>query len=234
MLLDLLYPPRCLHCGKSLFLHHAAFLCGECESEIRWIGANACRFCGEPLGEHSAPVMGCRRCRPGALAFTRAVAAAVYREGPAADLVKALKFAGLRRLAAPLAAGLAPVVRKKLLCSEKIDFVTAVPIHPLREERRGYNQAELLGRELARLLGLPFRGGLALRTRNTPEQARLPLAERRKNLEGAFAPAAGVSLDGARALLVDDVMTTGATAGGCARALRDAGAARVFVAVFAR
>lgn len=233
ILLDWLYPPRCLGCGKSLFPCHAAFLCPECEGALRPIGDNACRCCGQPLGAHASPVKGCGHCRPAELAFTRAAAAVVYREGPAAALVRAFKFAGARRLARPLAALTAPAARR-LLAGERVDFVTPVPLHPEREEARGYSQSALLARELARLLALPLREGVVVRTRNTPEQARLAPAERRRNLLGAFAPAPGAAAPGARVLLVDDVLTTGATASECARALRAAGAARVFVAVFAR
>jgi ComF family protein len=107
------------------------------------------------------------------------------------------------------------------------DVVVPVPLHPSRLRERGYNQAELIARPLARLLGIPFRSYLLVRTRPRPDKVRLTRRERWETVRGAYAMHHGAKVDKIRVLLVDDVFTTGATLDACSRALRGAGAVRV-------
>jgi ComF family protein len=107
------------------------------------------------------------------------------------------------------------------------DAVIPVPLHPSRLRERGYNQAELIGRPLARLLGIPFRAYLLVRTRPRPDKVRLTRRERWETVRGAYAMHPGAEVDKLRVLLVDDVLTTGATLDACSRALHRAGAVRV-------
>ena len=107
------------------------------------------------------------------------------------------------------------------------DVVVPVPLHPSRLRERGYNQAELIARPLARLLGIPFRSYLLVRTRPRPDKVRLTRRERWETVRGAYAMHQGAKVDKIRVLLVDDVFTTGATLDACSRALRGAGAVRV-------
>jgi ComF family protein len=114
------------------------------------------------------------------------------------------------------------------------DVVVPVPLHSQRHRERGYNQAELIARPLARRLGLPHRGVLLLRTRPRPDKHILTFRERWESVRGAFATRPGSQVDKLRVLLVDDVMTTGATLDACAKALREAGAKSVIGLTVAR
>jgi ComF family protein len=116
----------------------------------------------------------------------------------------------------------------------RTDVIVPVPLHPERLRERGYNQADLIARPLARRLGLKLRSDVLVRTRPRPAQLVLSRTERWKSVRGAYATREGVRVDKLRVLLVDDVMTTGATLDSCARALRKAGAAEVFGLTVAR
>jgi ComF family protein len=189
---------------------------------VRWVGNDACLKCGRPS---AAFVPRCPDCRGRDLAFDRARAAASY-EGPAREALKSFKLRGERRTARELARWMVPAA----LSLGRAELITWVPATPRSETARGFNPAEELSRRLARALSVPAR--LLLRkTRETRDQAELSRAERRANLHGAFEASRRVS---ARVLLVDDVMTTGATADECAAALKSAGATRVTVVTFAR
>lgn len=148
-------------------------------------------------------------------------------DGPLARLVRALKYRGVTALAGWLGSCLGAEVGH---AGWRPDLVCAVPLHAGRRRERGFNQAELLAREAARRLGVPYRP-LLRRTRPTPRQARLDRASRRPNVRGAFASR---PLAGSTVLLVDDVLTTGATVEACRDALVEAGAAEVWIAVVAR
>jgi ComF family protein len=180
-----------------------------------------CERCGRPT-----PVATdrCRDCRDRDVGYVCARSAAVY-SGPAREALKAFKLLGERRTARSLAARMAAAAHEIVG-----DQVTWVPSTRRGEAERGFVPAEALARPLARLLGLPA-ARLLSKVRETRDQAGLSRVERRSNLGGAFAATGGVP---GRVILVDDVMTTGATLGACARALRDGGAERVVAAAFAR
>jgi ComF family protein len=197
-------------------------LCDACESAVRWIDANACARCGKP---EPLPVPRCSDCTDRDLAFDRALAVASY-EGPAREALKAFKLAGERRLARILARWMVPAA----LSLGPASAVTWVPSTRRSDAARGFTPAEELARPLARALALPAVKLLA-KIRETKDQASLNGRERRENPRSAFAQAARVP---ARVLLVDDIMTTGATADACAVALKGAGARRVCVVTFAR
>jgi ComF family protein len=146
--------------------------------------------------------------------------------GVLATAVIALKYDEVTPIAFWFATRLATVVRAHPE-SFAADAVVPVPLHPARLRERGYNQAELIGRPLARLLGVPFRSYLLVRTKPRPDKLKLTIRERWQSVRGAYATRAGAQVDKIRVLLVDDVMTTGATLDACSRALRRAGAARV-------
>jgi ComF family protein len=146
-------------------------------------------------------------------------------------LVRGLKYGGREALARPIGALLAERVRAARLF---VDVVVPVPLDAARERKRGFNQAVLIARELAREAGLPLATGALRRARRTPALFRLAAAERAAAVAGAFAVADRASLAGKRVLLVDDILTTGATISACAEACRGAGATRVFAACAAR
>jgi ComF family protein len=151
--------------------------------------------------------------------------------GKLEGMIRRLKYQDCPRLARPLALLMAEEWQSRELAGERFNLLTAVPLSRAGLSRRGYNQAALLGKTLAAELGLPYLECLH-KVRRTPSQARLGREARLANLQGAFA--ASRVLQGQRVLLVDDVMTTGATARECARALRQGGAGEVWVFALAR
>lgn len=225
----LLFPPRCLACG----VEGATELCVACAASLVAIAARGCRRCGgEPAREQRPRPRRCRRCLKRTFAFRRAIAALRY-SGAVKELVRALKYRGRRAAAGVLARALVEAVRADPV-ARRVDSIVALPLHPLRRMGRGYDQAELLARAVATALRLPLLRGALLRWRFTVPQS-LQRGERRAvNVRGAFCRGPFVRrVRGKRVLLVDDVMSTGATADAAARALLAAGARAVYVAVAA-
>jgi len=144
-----------------------------------------------------------------------------------------LKFERIEPLGAWFAERLAEIIEREgeLL---RADVVVPVPLHPVRAKERGYNQADLLAKPLAKKLKLPRQSALLVRTRPRPDKQVLSLDERWESVRGAFATRPGSQVDKQRVLLVDDVMTTGATLDACTRALRQAGAKAVIGLTVAR
>lgn len=156
-------------------------------------------------------------------------AAAYHYVGPAGNVVRNLKYHDVVTLARPMAARMFAALEQ--IQPVGAEMVVPVPMHPKRQKHRGYNQSELLAREIAVLLDVPCEIGL-VRVRDTVQQARLDADERRKNLKDAFRAEPCVA--GWRVLLVDDVYTTGETARECARALREGGAISVSFLAYAK
>ncbi len=178
----------------------------------------------------SAPDFRCGDCVLHPPAFERARSYGAYR-GALRELVHLFKYRGMRPLSRPLGAWLAEVTRVEGLA--ECEAVVPLPLDPERRRARGYNQSELLAREVARRLGLPLVPQACRRVRPTAPQAGLTRAQRRANVQGAFAADPRL-VRNRTVLLVDDVMTTGATLNACARTLRQAGAARVLAVTVAR
>ncbi|MGH2785351.1 MAG: ComF family protein [Actinomycetota bacterium] len=193
-------------------------LCAGCARAVTWIVPPACARCGAP-GRASR----CRWCPSLDTAIDRARSACVYA-GPARDAVKAFKLLGERRTARRL---VRPMVEPA--ASLGGDVVTWVPATRASEAARGFNPAEELARPLARSLRLPCRR-ILIKRRETRDSAGLSREERRVNLYEAFVARKARG----HVLLVDDILTTGATAAECAGALKEAGAGMVSVVTFAR
>lgn len=149
------------------------------------------------------------------------------------EAVHAFKFGGRRALAAPLG-DLLGEIRIGELPAGGIDLVVPVPLHARRERERGFNQAALVARRAARAWGVPIATTVLARPIATTSQTELGVLERRQNVRGAFAVRRPEAIQGRRIGLIDDVLTTGATAGECARTLLGAGAANVSVLTIAR
>lgn len=220
--LHALLPARCLLCAGGGA--DGLDLCAACRGALPWNRA-ACARCGLPL---PAPEPACGRCLRAPPAFAATVAPWVYAF-PLDRLLPRLKFHG------DLAAGalVAGRMLEALRAAPRPQALVPVPLHHARLRERGYDQALELARPLARGLGLALRDDLLQRTRATAAQSDLAAAARRRNVRGAFAVDARAGVP-AHVALVDDVMTTGATLGECARVLRAAGVARVDVWVAAR
>ena len=216
-MLDLLLPQRCLVCGDA-----GPQLCAGCRDSLPVLGPPLCGCCGAPT---AWPVERCRECAGRRLAFATARAAVAYDE-PVRRLVAGWKERGLRRVADYAAA----VMAERLTHGGDVATVTFVPPDGDRRLTRGYHPAERLAAVLSATWGLPC-VPLLTRARPSRRQRGLTLADRSRNVAGAFR--ARRAVDG-EILLVDDVYTTGATAHAASAALLDAGATAVDVATFAR
>lgn len=165
-------------------------------------------------------------CRRGMTGYDGASSYGFY-EGPLRKLIHLYKYHGMDKLAAPLSDFLVAALPR----SRRVDWIVPVPMHWWRKWTRGYNQAELLARELSRRTGIPMVAAMR-RRRGTPPQAGLSDKERRQNLRGAFTVTE--SPRNRHVLLIDNVLTTGATASACGAALKQAGASAVQVLTVAR
>lgn len=230
-LIDLVFPPICPVCGRRLDRHGRDPLCLPCWEAFPRLRPPVCARCGRPL-PGLGPGEACEACRraPPPFAYARAVAA--YRDGMR-EAIHQLKFGGRVALARPLGDLLAEGAGLDLSV-EGIDGVVPVPLHARRQAERGFNQAELLARRLARRWRRPFLPRLLVRTRWTRPQTELDEAERRRNVRGAFRVLDPEAVAGRHLLLVDDVLTTGSTVAEASRALLAAGARVVGVLVLAR
>lgn len=204
-LADLLAPPVCAACDARL--PRRSVFCAACAHAV--VHAEA-----QPAIDDVPPL----------------VAFALFG-GAVADALRRLKYGGRSDLAVPLGHLARRAARSARVLA---DVVIPVPLHPARLAERGYNQAALLGAEVAEELGVPLSARALSRTRHTPQQARLDRASRLGNVAGAFRVRTPVQVRGRRVLLIDDVSTTGATLAACAAALREAGAATVTALVVAR
>jgi ComF family protein len=235
-LTSVLLPGECRTCRRVLLHSSRVPLCRDCLSSFSLISQDLCEKCGLPRQVWSAGVADedsrCPACRSGTFAFDRARSFGVY-EGVLVRAILLLKFDKIEPLGRWFAERLAEIVSRQRE-SFAADIVVPVPLHRDRQKQRGYNQAEMLSRPLAKLLDLRHRGVLLVRTKPRPEKHILTLEERWDAVRGAFATRPGSQVDKLRVLLVDDVMTTGATLDACAQALRAAGAESVMGLTAAR
>lgn len=220
LLAGLLYPPLCALCDARC----PGAVCGACETKLELVDGEACRRCG-------AAILGraCGECRGREFVFARAAALGHY-VGTFRGLVLRFKLGGQWHLARDLGRRLADRV---LAAGLPAEVVVPVPMRKWAILGRGYNPAEELADQVAAALRRPFARALR-KVRATKPQATLPLPERSTNPAGAYAVRKPASVRGRAALLVDDVLTTGATANECAKALLRAGASEVNLAVLAR
>lgn len=219
-----LYPPTCLLCGQAG--HAGLDLCADCGRSLPYI-KTACRRCGTPLADGPTVCGACLRRPPG----QQATVSVFHYQEPIAWLLQGFKYR--RRLSHGRLLG---ALFAQALCTRRPgplpQALLAVPLHPQRQRRRGYNQALELARPLSRHLGLPLLTGICRRIRNTPPQTELPARARRSNLRGAFA--LHRALDYRHLAIIDDVMTTGTTASELACVLRRGGVEVVEVWSLAR
>lgn len=223
--LDVVFPERCVGCDVVLS-QPRAFFCEDCAHEVEAIASPACRSCSEP-GQHEAGV--CERCRRRPPKFKTAFAP-LEHAGAVARAIQRFKYEGHPELARPLGALL--VQRAHAFLAQAPDLVVPLPLHAARYRERGYDQTALLAVEIARLGRRTLRDDALTRVKPTARQVGQSDEERAANVAGAFE--ASPTVKGARLLLVDDVLTTGATANEAAHALLQAGAVEVQVLTLAR
>jgi ComF family protein len=233
--LDLLYPPVCLACRCAIGAHGG--LCPECWSAMRFIERPYCERLGTPFETDLASSESGRFLSAAAVAdppvFARARAVVRFEEGPARLLIHRLKYGDRGELAAPMGRWMARAGAELL---DEADVLIPVPLHRLRLAHRRFNQSAALARTIAQNSGVPLRCDLLTRPKPTPPQVGLTRRLRAKNMQGAFAVAEAkrIEVAGRRVVLVDDVMTSGATLNAASRVLLRAGAKQVDALVFAR
>ncbi len=227
--LDFLFPPTCLACRAAVA--QADALCGKCWRAMRFIERPFCDRLGTPFEHEMGEGVVSAKAVDDPPVFARARAAVCFEEGPARSLVHRLKYSDRMELARPMGLWMARAGRDIL---SEADVLAPVPLHVTRLWRRQFNQAAALARIVAKACGKPMDLGLVERVRATRSQVGLTRAERAINLQGAFRCPEAAPIKGRRIVLVDDVLTSGATANAAARALLKAGARGVDVLVFAR
>jgi len=221
-IIDVLFPPRCAGCGSW-----GDRYCPTCFENTQLITGPICQICGDLL-YHSGEVI-CPRCREQRVAYTAVRSWGVFAE-PLQSAIHQLKYYQDRGLGEILAQ---PLVKLLERYQWKIDLIVPVPLDETRRRQRGYNQAELLAKPISWQASLPYSRQALVREKITRQQVGLSLSEREENMADAFwgnrKLAAGKTI-----LVIDDVVTTGATLNACAQALIDGGAAKVFGLTLAR
>jgi len=232
--LDMVLPRRCLLCANRARKN----LCAGCDADLPAI-EGACFRCGIPLdfpqtgiaGPHNRGQETCGACTRKPPPYDRTVAALDYRF-PVTVLAQRFKFNRSFACGAILASRMVRAVDSRACLSEMpVEALVPVPLHASRQFLRVFNQAEVLARDLGKALGIPVASRALRRTRRTPAQSGLSARDRSQNLTGAFKAR---SIDARHVALVDDVMTTGTTAGECTKVLKRAGVETVAVWVAAR
>ena len=218
-LLELTFPTRCVSCAKK-----GKLLCDDCEGKLSPLSFFSCLVCGKPsLGGFTHPTCSDRFNPERNLSFFS------YR-GPARSLIKALKYQGLRSVAELMAELVLEDLAEKGITFGRSAWVVPIPLSFWRQNERGFNQAEIFARALAKNLKLKILPSLLKRVKNTSSQTALSKEERSQNVHGAFAVTRRIRKKDI--LLVDDVLTTGATVREAARILKKKGAKQVWVLTF--
>lgn len=214
--LDIIYPPECALCSRG-----GSFLCSTCDLSLAKAAGERCPHCWLPTSNPHCETE---------LAFDSLRSA--YRfTGQVRDLIHAFKFRRLHSLAEPLGGTIATLIERHDM---DVDALVPVPMLPMRERHRGFNQTVLLAREAAKHTGLIVHDVLERRGNAEPQNQAATAEQRRQNVIGAYSMRKGADVRGQRLLLVDDIATTGATLDACARVLLDAGAASVSAVTLAR
>lgn len=235
--LDWLYPSRCGVCGNFCDTP----ICSDCQSKWRLVTTPYCLWCGKPFEPLAKTSPLCGLCLQGRYRFHGARSVVRY-EGIGRETVHALKFNGKARLAKPMGKAMAQVLHQVLQGDNALlpegwqspDFLIPVPLHPKTERIRGYNQAALLAEVVGEALGIPVLPRLLTQVRPTKPQASLGEKERWENIKGAFAVTDAEMVQGKVVVVVDDVMTTGATLQEAAKVLQRAKVRQIYCLTFAR
>jgi len=230
--LSLFYPDACQVCGEERATAREGYVCPKCWQNLRFIRPPFCERCGLPFEGAITTSFECANCHEMELHFARA-RSVIAAKGMALELIHRYKYERALWLE-PLFASLLIGEAVPALRQEGWDLLVPVPLHPTKQAEREFNQAERLARRLGRAMSIPVATKLVRRVEPTRTQTRLTRAERAKNVRRAFAPIDGARCEGRRVVLIDDVLTTGATTSACAKVLKDRGAAEVCVWTLAR
>ena len=229
-LLDFLYPLHCVLCGTKVPADSGE-LCADCLETFPKNEPPFCPYCGQGRLPQPDPTL-CPSCQGKPFVFDQAWSALLY-EGPVRDCLHHFKYRERALLAKPFSDILAHFAETSLPLTG-FDAIIPAPLFSRREKERGYNQSLLLSQPIGPAFGLPLLRHSLIRSRETPSQISLSKEKRLKNVSGAFEVRTPHLIQKKRLLLVDDILTTGATANACASALKEAGAVSVCVLTLAR
>jgi len=230
--MEVLFPGRCCACESHLKFAPNGWFCGPCWDEVAPVDHPICHCCGIGIASSQVAEMAnwrCSRCLKAPPSFLAARVLGPY-EGALGAAIRQLKYRGNTGLA-PALVGRVPALPQVLA---PVDLLMPVPLHPRRLRQRGFNQAGRLATALGQKLGVPVMDGVLIRQRDSVSQVGLSRSQRLANMRGTFALSDPAPIAGRRVLLVDDVMTTGATVDACARVLMRGGATQVCVWAMAR
>lgn len=227
---DLIWPRVCLVCEAALSEPAEVCVCPVCITALTTDPHLTCPRCSSTVGPHADVAAGCARCRNEQYRFASVTRFGLY-DGRVRDAILDIKQPGGDALAEALGTLFATFRRERLMASSP-QVIVPVPLHWSRWWTRRHNQAEAIARGMADVLGVPVLRTIR-RVRATPKQASVTTAERRENLVGAFRSTSFPGVRGLRVLMVDDVLTTGATANAATEAVLAAGAAQVHVGILA-
>jgi competence protein ComFC len=230
--LNLIFPPVCQICREERAGIQTGYVGGECWSQVRFVTAPFCQRCGLPYAGNVTGSFVCGNCEDVKFHF-RFARSAVVANPLVLQVIHRYKY-NRALYFEPFLADL--LVRQAVpsLQYEKWDLIVPVPLHPAKEREREFNQAERLARHLSRATHIPVNASLLRRVKPTETQTHLNREERAGNVRDAFAPRGPEKLNGEKIILLDDVLTTGATTSACARVLRRAGAGDLCVWTVAR
>jgi competence protein ComFC len=230
--LSFIYPDVCQLCSKKRATQRDGYVCVDCRADVRFIEAPFCDCCGLPFEGEISGTFECSNCREMELHFASARSAVMAR-GSVLKAIHGYKYDGHlwfeEFLADLFLRGANDWFRER-----SPDALVPVPLFPVKERERGFNQAERLARRLGTAVNVPVRSDLLKRILPTPSQTHLSRTQRAENMRNAFALRRDERLSAASYVLIDDVFTTGATTSACAKLLLKAGAARVVVWTVAR
>ena len=233
-ILDLIYPRYCLVCNSSLNHTDRRALCSECTNKVTFINQDtSCPRCGLDLGPYVQPDTLCQECHAHPPRFTKAIAVAGY-DGVIREAIHKFKYAKERVLLDELSGLLIARWQGVRHLVPQMDAIMPAPLYLGKLKERGFNQSQLLAERLIQSTDIPLEIDNLIKIRPTPDQAGLDSVNRKKNLIDAFEVTNSKAIDGKNILLIDDVLTTGATASEIARTLKKAGAKGVYVLVLAR
>jgi ComF family protein len=230
--LNFLYPEHCKLCGQDRATPAQGYVCDSCRSAVKFLEPPFCERCGLPFEGALTSSFECGNCKDLKLHFHSARSAVAATE-KILEVIHRYKY-NHSLWFEPFLAGLLIERAQPILAKETFHAIVPVPLHSARLREREFNQAERLSRRLSQATAIPVETSLVRRVLPTRTQTLLSREERLANVRRAFAAREGVDLTGRSLVLVDDVMTTGATTSACARVLRQAGAEKVCVWTVAR
>lgn len=232
-LTDIIYPKVCLSCKRKLGAQEPQeYICGACRLKIKKNLPPFCSSCGRHLEKNNRHKNICPACLKNKLHFDRAFSPCLY-EGVAKELIHEFKYKGKDHLGKPLSKIMIDFIKEYDLPIDCLDFIIPMPLHKTRLREREFNQAEILSRHIASEFNKEVRPEALIRKSLTKTQTGLPVSSRFANASGSFAVTKYDALKGKNVLIVDDVLTTGATSSEAALVIKRAGANIVFVLTLA-